>query len=55
VIFNILKGIYTMPYRGVLWVMLDGSQKYYEKIIQMYIFIRAEFTPKLFLPTKNMG
>jgi hypothetical protein len=21
----------------------------------MYIFIRAEFTPKLFLPTKNMG
>jgi hypothetical protein len=44
-----------MPPRGVLWVMLNGSQKYYKKIIQMYIFILAEFTPKLFLLEKNMG
>jgi hypothetical protein len=55
VIFSMLKGIYTMPPRGVLWVMLNGSQKYYKKIIQMYIFIRAEFAPKLFLPEKNIG
>jgi hypothetical protein len=48
-----LKGIYTTPPHGVLWVMLNGSQKYYKKIIQMYIFIRAEFTPKLFLPAKT--
>jgi hypothetical protein len=29
-----LKGIYTTPPHGVLWVMLNGSQKY-KKIIQM--------------------
>jgi hypothetical protein len=50
-----LKGIYTTPPHGVLWVMLNGSQKYYKKIIQIYIIIWAEFTPKLFLPEKNMG
>jgi hypothetical protein len=33
VIFGMLKGIYTTPPRGVLWVMLNGSQKYYKKII----------------------
>jgi hypothetical protein len=49
-----LKGIYTMPSRGVLWVMLNGSQKY-KKIIQMYIFIGVEFKPKLFLPAKTPG
>jgi hypothetical protein len=49
-----LKVIYTMPPRGVLWVMLNSSQKY-KKIIQMYFFIRAEITPKLFLPAKTSG
>jgi hypothetical protein len=54
VIFSMLKRIYTTSPRGVLWVMLNGSQKY-KKIIQIYIFILAEFTPKLFLPAKTPG
>jgi hypothetical protein len=37
VIFGMLKGIYTMPPSGVLWVMLKGSQKYYKKIICTFL------------------
>jgi hypothetical protein len=37
VIFIILKRIYTTPPRGVLWVMLNGSQKYYKKIICKFL------------------
>jgi hypothetical protein len=60
-IFGMLKEIYTTPPRGVLWVMLNGSQKYYKKIICKflsgpsliinYFYMqkpRAKLTPKLF-------
>jgi hypothetical protein len=50
-----LKGKCTAPPCGVLWVMLNDSQKYYKKIIQMYIFILTEFILKLFLPAKTPG
>jgi hypothetical protein len=66
-IFSMLKGIYTMPPHGDLWVMVLKNiiRKLYictflsgPSLHLNYFYLQkllAEFTPKLFLPAKTSG